>query len=351
MPQNLLPATCLMFIWSMLSASLAVQTPNAAISTAYVGELVIRKYPVDASTNEPVQPIKPRINPPGSALFDLRIDPEDKKTLVLRVIPIKTGRIRLERWGYQLRSTEQKFLQPIEIDCKPWPVEPASRAIRAGVGDLKLSLQTQPTKATAGTPIEVTLQATGKAALAINLPPTVEIVGMAEDAPASFRPSLVESGINWLTPARIWTYQWIPQSPGSWRLKPLLISHIGSDNQIKTILATGQVVEILPRPVFTQSQPNPSQPPPEPRQIKVMVIAVLVLPAVVFFLLLLVRPLFRRLILQFRLKQAIKPDQSFENSLELYRNIFLFRDLHQIKRRPRDRELLDQLEKRLFGRG
>jgi len=344
------PSACLIFALGLNDGNIRAQTPTPDTQIRYVGELLTEKFAVDPSHGDDIQLIAPKVDPPGSTLIHFEIDPADKNQIILQAVPLKPVRLKVERFGYFYRKSNQKFFQPINLEARAWPVEPAKRAIRAGVGNLKLSLLTPPTKASAGTPVEITLQAIGPAALAIESTPVVEISTSSNDPANAIRLQPVTSRLDWPNTIREWTYEWIPQSHGNFPVKPLIFTHLGPDHQIKTRLVTAPPIQVLPRPLFTQpetTQPESlkSQKGPE-KTIGLFLISGTVLLCAIFA----GGPFIRRQILRHRLRRALCPNLSFEETLALYRKIKQNRYLSKYPSDPSARGLLDSLEKKLFGR-
>lgn len=344
------PSACLIFALGIDNSNFGAQIPAPDNQILYVGELFTKKFAIDPSHQESIQLVAPKVDPPGSTLIHFEIDPADKNQIILQVVPLKPVRLKVERFGYFYRNSIQKFFQPINLEAREWPVEPAKRAIRAGAGNLKLSLQTPPTKASAGTPVVITLQANGPASLAIESTPVVEITTSSNDPTNTIRLQSVSSRIDWPNTIREWTYEWIPQSHGNFPVKPLIFSHLGPHHQIKTQLVTAPPIQVLPRPLFTQPETT------QPKSVKTQkgpqkTIGLLLVSGTILLCAILAGgPFIRRQILRHRLRRALCPNHSFEETLAIYRKIKQNKYLSKYSSDPASRVLLDSLEKKLFGR-
>ncbi len=343
-------SACLIFGLVMNVASLCAQNITPENHKLYVGDLFTRKITVDPSHRNTLELIRPKLEPPGSAIIHFQVDPADSSQILLQAVPLTPTRLKIDRFGYRYRSTDQKYFPPIELEAKAWPIKAANRAIRAGVGSLKLSLQMPPSKTAAGIPQSISLQAIGTAALAIESKPEIEI--LSTEAPTdAIRLQPVNSRIDWPNTTRQWTYEWIPQSPGTFRMKPLFFAFLGPDHQLKTIATTTPPLEVMNRPVFTQPDAVPSPIASGSRKTRIRAdYLLLTLSMITLCVIFAVSPFIRRLILRYRLRRALRSDQSFDTTLAIYRKINRNRHLALIISNPAERNQFDLLEKRLFDR-
>ena len=324
------------------------QVKQSPFDQALTAELIQRKYKMDHNIQEVHRLISPRVEPAGAYITDFRPDPNDPDQLILSIVPLKAGKLRVSGFGIQTQTHGQKYFSPVLIEVRSWPNEPAAKAIRAGVGELKVNLVADSTAVIAGERLQFSLKAEGTAALAILTDPEIKIRALSESLTEASLPRLTERRINWISPSKEWIYEWLPEHSGENQPDTLLFTCLTSDQSLKTILTNRPMIQVLDRPVFEIGKASSNEIVIKAgwAYYKGVVLCFGILSSIVFIY-------WQKLCRAWNcywLHVAAKPETSFERSLDIYRKVFNQRYLLSDKLTCREREFLRRVERKIMGR-
>ena len=342
-----LKASIVSAICFLVANDLCAQVETVSAEKVKVGSLIQRKFILDNDLKHDFRLVPPKIEPAGSCYTDFRVNPQQPNELVLSIVPLRSGKIRVYGFGVHKNYQQTNYLSPVMIDAQKWPVEPSFKAVRGGVGALKVTLLADPTQTTAGERLQLHLRAEGSAAMAVMNEPEIKLRHPAEASTETTTLKPLKSDESWEGLSRDWFYEWTPSLAGEYRADAVLFTYLSTDQYLKTILTSRPLIQVGPRPQFEITEL------PVKRDVKKRetfsykeILSFIGAGAVI--LLTLRRTLIRAWI-RYWLYVASRPDTTFETTLKIYRRFFNQINLqHKNLRRP-EQDLLEQVEKKLLG--
>jgi|GEM_PF-4580413 len=247
------------------TASAWQETPASPVF-AFVGSVVTEETVLENAPNS-TGARKPIVNPAGSAEVHVTQLPlQQKVQVILRIRFLRPGRcsVRLPVEWFSGQVDEARAIVR-HFDVRPWPVRDIviRDSVRAGVGPLAADLVVSngSDETVTGDVVVFRLRLTGGAAMAVEQPPDlsiVEAVPVGTDGGMIDRPLVVSSIVDWGDTAgrpmsRAWQYEWRAGEPGSYRTRPLRITHLDDSGHFQTRLVTGLTFEVRPRALVQAS--------------------------------------------------------------------------------------------------
>jgi len=203
------------------------------------------------------QKIKPLLNPPMSGILHSEIDGQDRQNHHIFLIPNQPGQLAIE---LSTSPNSKKIKKTVVVN--PWPMDPPSTGIRAGVGKIS-GHWIQPTPdLKVGEMIQLKLRLEGDSAMAIRSAP--ELAVKHGDSMILARclgvhqtwPSDAEG------PSQEWTYEVSARGPGRYQVQPLRIHTWDKTSQsLQTKLISGISWEVVASPIFNlETAQTPTSP-------------------------------------------------------------------------------------------
>ena len=202
--------------------------------------------------------IKPDLNPPKSGIFHSEVDHQDRLNHHFFLVPTQPGQLAIDLSTIPNSEKRQK-----KVEVKPWPMNPPSTGIRAGVGKINGQWIKPPSDLIkVGEMVEFTLRLEGDSAIAIRSAP--ELVVMHDDSMIRARSLGVRQ--SWPSDAggssQNWTYEVPARGPGRYQIQPLRIHTI-----------SGLTWEVVASPIFHLETAHTTTPPSNSKNLMPLVLS------------------------------------------------------------------------------
>ena len=248
---NILHKSLLIFLFHALLSSFPHLRADDQI---LVGELF--KWELKVAPD--AQKIKPLLNPPKSGILHSEVDHQDRLNHHIFLVPNQPGQLVIE-----LSTSPNSEKHKKRVEVKPWPMNPPSTGIRAGVGKINGQWIKPPSDLIkVGEMVEFTLRLEGDSAIAIRSAP--ELVVMHDDSMIRARSLGVQQ--SWPSDAggssQNWTYEVPARGPGRYQVQPLRIHTWDKRSQsLQTKLISGISWEVVASPIFNlETAQTPTSP-------------------------------------------------------------------------------------------
>ena len=231
-----------------------------------VGELF--KWDVKLSHDSPI--IKPDLNPPKSGILHSEVDKQDPLNHHIFLVPNQPGQLVIE-----LSTSPNSEKHKKRVEVKPWPLNPPSTGIRAGVGKINGQWIKPPSDLIkVGEMVEFTLRLEGDSAIAIRSAP--ELVVMHDDSMIRARSLGVQQ--SWPSDAggssQNWTYEVPARGPGRYQVQPLRIHTWDKRSQsLQTKLISGLTWEVVASPIFHLETTQTTSPPSKSKNLMPLILS------------------------------------------------------------------------------
>lgn len=192
------------------------------------------------------QKIKPLLNPPKSGILHSEIDGQDRQNHHIFLIPNQPGQLAIE---LSTSPNSKKIKKTVVVN--PWPMDPPSTGIRAGVGKIS-GHWIQPTPdLKVGEMIQLKLRLEGDAAMAIRSAPELAV----KHGDSMILARYLEVHQTWPSDAegssQEWTYEVSATRQGRYQVQPLRIHTWDKTSQsLQTKLISGISWEVVASPIF-----------------------------------------------------------------------------------------------------
>lgn len=207
-----------------------------------VGEL----FKWELKVTPDAQKIKPLLNPPKSGILHSEIDGQDRQNHHIFLIPNQPGQLAIE---LSTSPNSKKIKKTVVVN--PWPMDPPSTGIRAGVGKIS-GHWIQPTPdLKVGEMIQLKLRLEGDAAMAIRSAPELAV----KHGDSMILARYLEVHQTWPSDAegssQEWTYEVSATRQGRYQVQPLRIHTWDKTSQsLQTKLISGISWEVVASPIF-----------------------------------------------------------------------------------------------------
>jgi len=231
-----------------------------------VGEL----FKWDVKLAPDAQKIKPDLNPPKSGILHSDADKQDHLNHHIFLVPTQPGQLAIELSTFPNSEKRKK-----RVEVKPWPMNPPSTGIRAGVGKITGQWIKPPSDLIkVGEMVELKLRLEGDSAMAIRSAP--ELVIMHGDSMIRARSLGVRQ--SWPSDAggssQNWTYEVPARGPGRYQVQPLRIHTWDKRSQsLQTKLISGLNWEVVASPIFHLETAHTTTPPSNSKNLMPLVLS------------------------------------------------------------------------------
>lgn len=204
------------------------------------------------------QKFEPVLNPRRSGILHSQNDDRNPQINHVFLVPNQAGNLVIELPALPNSKKQKKI-----VEVKPWPLDPPSTGIRAGVGKISGHWIHSLNQPEVGETIQFTLKLEGDAAIAIRSAP--ELVVMHSDSMIGARS--IRTRQSWPVDTegsyQSWTYEVSAVESGHYQVQPLRIHTWDKLSQsLQTKLISGISWEVAPRPTLkleTTSEPASQQ--------------------------------------------------------------------------------------------